>query len=144
MEMEAKKSTLKRKNTEEEVKFKRNPTISSTGGQNANKTFDDNGQPVPDANREAIKTEIGREIVAAIKQAKAAGTDATKAINAKVQELNAKYGNDEEFKKEINKMATSWHKRAQKQGLAKDVVDLVLLASSVTEQGGKYNFPKTI
>ena len=39
-------------------------------------------------------------------------------------------------------MATSWHKRAQKQGLAKDVVDLVLLASSVTEQGGKYNFPQ--
>ena len=103
--------------------------------------FDDNGQPVPDANREAIKTEIGREIVAAIKQAKAAGTDATEAINAKVQELNAKYGQDEEFKKEINKMATSWHKRAKAQGLAKDVVDLVLLASSVTEQGGKYTFP---
>ena len=121
---------------------KRQSTNSSTGGQNANKTFDDNGQPVPDANREAIKTEIGREIIAAIKQAKAAGTDATEAINAKVQELNAKYGQDEEFKKEINKMTTSWHKRAKAQGLSKDVVDLVLLASSVTEQGGKYNFPQ--
>lgn len=123
---------------------KRQSTNSSMGGRGSNSptpSRDDNGNVIPDAQRETIKKEIGQEIIAAIKQAKTAGTDATEAINAKVQELNAKYGQDEEFKREINRMATSWHSKAKKQGLAKDLVDLVLLASSVTEQGGKYSFP---
>ena len=123
---------------------KRKSTNSSTGGKKSNSptpTRDDNGNIVPDAQREAVKAEIGREILAAVKTAKTNGTDATEAINAKVQELAAKYGQDEEYKKEINRIASSWNNRAKRQGLAKDVVDLVLLASSVTERGGKFNFP---
>lgn len=111
---------------------------SSTGSAPAR---DDNGNIIPDAQREAVKKEIGQTIMNAVKTAKQNGTDATEAINAAVSELNTKYGQDDEYRKEINRMATSWNNRAKRQGLAKDVVDLVLLASSVTERGGKFNFP---
>ena len=120
-------------------------TISSTGGQESNsptRTVDSEGQPIPDAQREEVKKEIGQTIMNAVRTAKQNGTDATEAINAAVNELNTKYGQDDEYRKEINRMATSWNNRAKRQGLAKDVVDLVVLASSVTEQGGKYHFPE--
>ena len=119
-------------------------TISSTGGQQSSsptKRVDDNGNPIPDTQREQIKQEIGATIMNAVKTAKQNSTDATEEINKAVAELNTKYGNDDEYKKEINRMANSWNARAKRQGLAKDVVDLVVLASSVTEQGGKYVFP---
>ena len=120
-------------------------TISSTGEQKSispTRGFSPDGQPEPDVQREEVKKEIGQTIMNAVKTAKQNGTDATEEINKAVTELNAKYGQDDEYKKEINRMANSWNERAKRQGLAKDVVDLVVLASSVTEEGGTYNFPK--
>lgn len=120
-------------------------TISSTGGQESSsstRTVDSEGQLIPDAQREEVKKEIGQTIMNAVRTAKQNSTDATEAINTAVNELNTKYGQDDEYRKEINRMATSWNNRAKRQGLAKDVVDLVVLASSVTEQGGKYHFPE--
>lgn len=123
---------------------KRQTANSSTGGQGSNSSTtarDDNGNVIPDAQREAIKVEIGSTIRKAITDAKNAGTDIVEAINKTAQDLNTKYGQDEEFKKEINRMVKTWSNIAHKKGLIQDLADVVLLASSVTEQGGKYNFP---
>lgn len=134
------------KNIDKLIEIK-NSANSSTGGQGSNSPTtsaparDDNGNIIPDAQREAVKKEIGQTIMNAVKTAKQNSTNATEAINAAVNELNTKYGQDDEYRKEINRMATSWNNRAKRQGLAKDVVDLVLLASSVTERGGKFTFP---
>lgn len=117
---------------------------ASTGRQGSNSTTsvrDDNGNLVPDTQREAIKAEIGSTIKTAITTAKNSGGNIVEAINKAAQDLNTKYGQDEEFKKEINRMVKTWSNIAQKKGLIQDLADVVLLASSVTEQGGKYNFP---
>lgn len=119
---------------------------SSTGGQGSNSptgsapAVDDNGNPIPDAQREAAKKDISSTLINAVKTAGAANADVTAAMNQAIQDLNAKYGNDEEFKREINRISHSLALRAQKKGWVSDVAAVVALASSVTEQGGKYTF----
>ena len=122
-------------------------TISSTGGQESKPStpssstrVDDNGNPIPDVQRENVKQEISKTITAAASKAKRENTDMIAAINAAAQELNAKYGNDEDFKREINRISSSWANLALKKGWVADVSNLVILASSIEEVGGKYNF----
>lgn len=122
-------------------------TISSTGGQeskpftpSSSTRVDDNGDLIPDAQRETVKQEISKTITAAASKAKRENTDMIAAINAAAQELNTKYGNDEDFKREINRISSSWANLALKKGWVADVSNLVILASSIEEVGGKYNF----
>lgn len=127
----------------EEITGVKPQQTSSTGGERVTSSIravDDNGNPIPDTNRESVKKEISATLINAVKTAGAANADVTAGMNQAIQDLNTKYGNDEEFKREINRISHSLALRAQKKGWVSDVANIVVLASSIEEQGGKYRF----
>lgn len=118
-------------------------TISSTGGQESkpfSPAFDKFGNPIVDTNRMAVEDEISKTLSNAVTTARDNRSNVIDAINNTVQQLNTKYGSDEGYKKHINRMANFVTKRAISKGLVKDLADLVILSSSVTEKGGEYYF----
>lgn len=123
-----------------------NPTtISSTGGQQSSSTSpktDGEGNAIVDSGKDELLANVSNFFRESLKQAKADGNLNEESINKTAQEALAKFGNTDDAKSVINRMIASYTKIGKRQGWVSDVANVVSLASSVVEQGGKYIFPE--
>ena len=120
-------------------------TISSTGGQESSSTSpktDGEGNAIVDSGKDELLANVSNFFRESLKQAKADGNLNEEAINKTAQEALTKFGNTDDVKSVINRMIASYTKIGKRQGWVSDVANVVSLASSVVEKGGKYIFPE--
>lgn len=124
---------------------KRQSTNSSTGGQKSSSTSpktDAEGNAIVDSGKDELLANVSNFFRESLKQAKTDGNLNEEAINKTAQEALAKFGNTDDAKSVINRMIASYTKIGKRQGWVSDVANVVSLASSVVEKGGKYIFPE--
>lgn len=124
---------------------KRQSTISSTGGQQSSSTSpktDSEGNAIVDSGKDELLANVSNFFRESLKQAKIDGNLNEETINKTSQEALAKFGNTDDAKNIINRMIASYTKIGKRQGWVSDVANVVSLASSVVEKGGKYIFPE--
>jgi len=124
---------------------KRQSTISSTGGQqssSASPKTDGEGNAIVDSGKDELLANVSNFFRESLKQAKADGNLNEEAINKTAQDALVKFGNTDDAKSVINRMVASYTKIGKRQGWVSDVANVVSLASSVVEKGGKYVFPE--
>lgn len=120
-------------------------TISSTGGQESSSTSpktDAEGNAIVDSGKDELLANVSNFFRESLKQAKVDGNLNEEAINKTAQEALVKFGNTDDAKSVINRMIASYTKIGKRQGWVSDVANVVSLASSVVEKGGKYIFPE--
>lgn len=120
-------------------------TISSTGGQQSRSTSlktDGEGNAIVDSGKDELLANVSNFFRESLKQAKAEGNLNEEAINKTAQDALVKFGNTDDAKSVINRMVASYTKIGKRQGWVSDVANVVSLASSVVEKGGKYIFPE--
>ena len=120
-------------------------TISSTGGQQSSSISpktDGEGNAIVDSGKDELLANVSNFFRESLKQAKTDGNLNEEAINKTAQEALAKFGNTDDAKSVINRMIASYTKIGKRQGWVSDVANVVSLASSVVEKGGKYIFPE--